>query len=493
MKLACVAIDLVNPDKPAASLAFLAGVCEKVGADYQVLSINEKLLRSLDRRDYDTVYNLLKLGKRKEISKRIDAILEQAAQDLKLFQPEICLVSLFSYMQMPLAEIWLSKLKRHLPDCVIVAGGPGVQSSGLSGQSNGRILLEQHLVDYYVLGEGDRILIDFLDGRRDMLGLNSNEYKSESWVPQISDLDRDYVLPSYRKIDLSVYQNMEGKSRPVLTLSTSRGCVRRCSFCDVESIWPKFRFRDGSKVANEVLKLAQETGSPHFHITDSLINGSLKSFREFNLAMIDLKQSHAELADFSYNGMFIVRDKRSHDYEFFAQMADAGCESLQIGVETGSDRLRFEMNKKFTNRDLDHHLEMCQQVGIKNTLLMFTGYPTETDEDFQQTLQMLERYQHFLIDGTIIGINFSGIFSMLPHTPVWDQRHDIGIDIDESGPDKRLVWNNRNNPDLTIKRRIMRDLRFRQRAAELRYPIPYSDRYLQYLQHIDADFVPVSD
>jgi radical SAM superfamily enzyme YgiQ (UPF0313 family) len=242
-----------------------------------------------------------------------------------------------------------------------------------------------------------------------------------------------------------------------------------------------------------VLKLAQETGSPHFHITDSLINGSLKSFREFNLAMIDLKQSHAELADFSYNGMFIVRDKRSHDYEFFAQMADAGCESLQIGVETGSDRLRFEMNKKFTNRDLDHHLEMCQQVGIKNTLLMFTGYPTETDEDFQQTLQMLERYQHFLIDGTIIGINFSGIFSMLPHTPVWDQRHDIGIDIDESGPDKRLVWNNRNNPDLTIKRRIMRDLRFRQRAAELRYPIPYSDRYLQYLQHIDADFVPVSD
>ena len=52
MKLACVAIDLVNPDKPAASLAFLAGVCEKVGADYQVLSINEKLLRSLDRREY---------------------------------------------------------------------------------------------------------------------------------------------------------------------------------------------------------------------------------------------------------------------------------------------------------------------------------------------------------------------------------------------------------------------------------------------------------
>jgi radical SAM superfamily enzyme YgiQ (UPF0313 family) len=180
-------------------------------------------------------------------------------------------------------------------------------------------------------------------------------------------------------------------------------------------------------------------------------------------------------------------------------MHTAGCESLAIGVETGSERLRFEMNKKFTNRSLDHHLEMCQKYKIRNNFLMFVGYPTETAQDFEQTLEMLERYQKYLISDTIIGINHSGIFQLLPGTPLFDHRDQLGLvinehqDSDNLSAMSQLYWTNKNNPSLNTQERILRDLRFRRRAAELRYPIPYSKRYLDYLKDIDKNGFILSD
>jgi len=414
-------------------------------------------------------------------------------QQIKNFDTDIVLISVFSYMQYHLCEFFLQTLRSQMPNVEVLAGGPGVGSE-VKNKTVGKHLAEQNLVDFYCLGEGDEVLIHFLQGQKQQLGLNYKNDVYESWVPQIDDLDQRSVIPSYKKIELSSYKNIEAKNSSVFSLSTSRGCVRSCTFCDVGKTWKKFRFRSGSHVVSEVLKHHQEVGAVHFTIVDSLINGSLKSFREFNQEMIKLKQQNASLKDFSYNGMFIVRDQRSHPEELFADMAAAGCDSLTLGIETGSDRLRFEMNKKFTNHDLDHHLKMCQKYKIRNFFLMFVGYPTETRNDFDQTLAMLERYQKYLIDDTIIGINHSGIFTLLPDTPTYDHRQDLGIEIVDDNVDKNVLnWVSLNNPDLDVKERILRDLEFRKKALDLRYPIPYATRYLQYLSKIHPNFVPQSD
>ena len=233
-------------------------------------------------------------------------------------------------------------------------------------------------------------------------------------------------------------------------------------------------------------------GAVHFHIVDSLINGSLKSFKEFNEEIIKMKQQHPSLEKFSYNGMFIVRNAQSHPDEFFKSMKEAGCESLAIGVETGSDRLRAEMAKNFTLKDLDHHLAMCQKYKIRNFLLMFVGYPTETQNDFDQTLDMLHRYQKYLIDGTVIGINHSGVFGMLTDTPVWMHRDELGIEVTTNAKNNRISWFNKKNPELTVKERMFRDLMFRKTALDLRYPIQFAKRYLGYLRDLDefSDLVP---
>lgn len=492
-RAACVAIDLINADKPPASLAFLAGACEYANVDYMCTSINGEMISSLSTDQYNTLYKQVKMQNLKNILPDLEQHFDNIVDNILQFNPDMVLVSLFSFMQYLLAQYFLKKLKTKSKELTVIAGGPGIYYYK-DNITNGKLLLDQNLIDYYVLGEGDEVLPGFLKGNTNMLGLNSNKHKFESWVPQIEKLDDKYIIPSYKKIDLKVYQNLEGKDNTVLSINTSRGCVRSCSFCDVAKSWPKFKYRSGKHIVKEILNHHKTIGVVNFYLVDSLINGSLKSFKEFNQEMIKLKKEYSTLSKFSYNGMFIVRDKHTHTEELFKTMAEAGCESLAIGVETGSDRLRYDMNKKFTNVDLDHHLSMCQKYGIRNTFLMFTGYPTETKKDFELTLKMLHRYQKYLIDDTILGINFTGVYTLIPDTPVYDHSSELGIELIISDKNSTQInWINKNNPELTVQERILRDLRFRRLAAELRYPIPYSDRYLQYLQYVDADFIPVAD
>jgi len=493
--ISCVAIDIINYDKPPASLAFLAGVCEAVDKPYQCFSLNSEFLDAMSVDEYNKIYTKIKLGLMQELPDKAIDVIYNIVNNIKNQNTNLLLLSVFSYVQAPIAELFLKHLRTQIPDLEIMAGGPGVQSTHRTGVTLGKYLLDNGFIDYYCLGEGDEVLVEWLHGNKNLLGINGKEHKIETWVPQIKELDKKYIVPSYRNINLKNYQNLENKKSTVFSLSTSRGCVRDCSFCDVAKTWSQFRFRSGASVAQEVLKHHQEVGAVNFTIVDSLINGSLRSFREFNHEMVKLKAQYPGLNEFSYNGMFIVRDARTHDEQLFATMRDAGCESLALGVETGSDRLRFDMNKKFTNRDLDHHFEMCQKYKIRNSLLTFVGYPTETTQDFEQTLEMLERYQKYLIDDTIIGINHSGVFGLLPDTPVYDQREELGLEVVQhyNTAVTQLDWVNHNNPDLTVQERIMRDLRFRKRAAELRYPVPYSRRYLEYLKFIDKNLVVVPD
>lgn len=494
-RVLCLSVDVISPEKPPTSLAFLAGVCERMGLDYELVSFNEELIMATDpfnagRDQYNQVFLAVRQNEIRRFRHLTEPIMSRIVARIGAYQPDLIMLSVFTYMQYELAHELLVYLREHGVDSTVIAGGFGIGTFDEQGVSNGKKLLDQGLIQYYVLGEGDEILPRFLNGETELLGLNSAQYPNDSWTPQVDDLENAYIRPSYKKIDLNLYRNQEHKNNTILSLASSRGCVRNCSFCDVRSHWRKYRFRSGRSVAQEVLQLHLETGTVNFTIVDDLINGNLKTFYDFNLEMISIKQQHPSLADFSYSGMFIVRDQRSHSEEFFRVLAEAGCDTLMIGVETGSDRLRFEMDKRFTNQDLDHHLAMCNRYGIRNTIMMFVAYPTETEQDFQESLQLLERYQHYLINDTVVGIHFPGVFSLKSGTPVDQMREQLGIVSTPAPYDKidKLDWYCTKNPELTVERRILRDLEFRRRAAELRYPIAYPRRYMEYLRLAYPEF-----
>ena len=150
------------------------------------------------------------------------------------------------------------------------------------------------------------------------------------------------------------------------------------------------------------------------------MNGSIKEFNTFNKLLLEYyKKNNYPDRYIEYSGHFIIRGP-SHGWrkEHIALMGRAGAYSMVVGVETGSDSVRTDMNKGYTNADLDYNMEEFVKHGIKLYMLMMIGYPTETREDFQQTLDLLRRYQKYVAGGHISGVNLGQTFIIEEGAPI---------------------------------------------------------------------------
>ena len=114
-------------------------------------------------------------------------------------------------------------------------------------------------------------------------------------------------------------------------------------------------------------------------------------------------------------------------YLAHATVAAAGGNEFYVGVETGSDKIRWEMDKKFTNEDIDFQLEEFNKHGLRVFFLMLIGYVTETSDDHKETLKMFKRWQKYVATGTIQGIDLATGLQFLSHTPLERQIDQHGV------------------------------------------------------------------
>jgi len=481
-----VSSGLVQYSRPPAAVAFLSGVCEGLNLNYQPFDINYQILQqcghevwfsmnALNNVPWDQWPAQLQVTRDQALDHMISLVLEK--------QPDLIAMTVLSHLQHLWTEKFLVKIKQHLPNCVVIIGGPGVSIAALQSTEvfYGRWLADQDLVDYFVYGEGEIIFPEFLKGNKNLPGLNHKNLPNDQWQPQIDNLD-NFDFPSYKKISTENYTGPDGKPRIIIT--GSKGCVRSCSFCDVQHFWKKYRYRSGKNIAKEILHHYQTTGATDYWFNDSLINGSLKNFNELLTHLIEFKKTTPGLNGMTASGQFIIRPKNSHPESLYQSMASAGIQRLEIGVESGSVDVRKHMGKNFSNEDINWHLEMCEKYKIHNVLLLIVGYPTETINDFDATIDMLKRYQKYTLNDTIINVNLQSPLVVLPNTPLWEHR----TQMDVNNIDDYENWYNLNNPELTFKERIKRLFKAADIMLELGYSMSmefaYSyEKYYQQLQN----------
>ena len=73
----------------------------------------------------------------------------------------------------------------------------------------------------------------------------------------------------------------------------------------------KFRFRSGENIAKEMIRNKKEYNSKTYFFPDSLINGSMKAFRELCVVLADYHEKHPKHKDrIKWGGQFIIRSER---------------------------------------------------------------------------------------------------------------------------------------------------------------------------------------
>ncbi len=466
-----LSVPRVAPVRPAAAPAIIKSILNNLGVTNKILDINldyfDEFKKTTDPEIFNEIDEYLFIKNRilSDASRvEFENFIDKWIKKINDFGPEKVFLSVFSWQAQTFSKEFLQRL-RLTSSAEVIVGGQGLireeNGSYSSRPEFAHFLKTQGLIDHWIRGEAETTIPAIMAGDYSVAGVDTD------FLAEYSDV-KTHQFMDFSDFDILKYQS--GYTTGVLPMETSRGCVRNCVFCDIPTMQGGFRFKRGTRLAEEMIYYYEQHNVKDYFFHDALCNGSVKDFREFNLRLIDYYRQH-DLGSryFRYSSHAIVHSKKHFTPKDFEIMGQAGADTMVIGVETGSERVRAHMKKNFTNQDLDYNMEQYSQNRIQVYFLIIVGFPTETRQDFQDTLDMLSRYQKYVADGTIIGVNLGTTLTIEEGTELYNAPEKlkiIGINGQRpQGPD----WRCQDNPELTYKERIMRRLEAQEHAMNLGY------------------------
>ncbi|MBU1146985.1 MAG: radical SAM protein [Candidatus Omnitrophica bacterium] len=330
------------------------------------------------------------------------------------------------------------RIKKIDKSRTIVFGGPQC----LREHDGKRFLIDGDAVDIVVTGEGEATLLDLvgsierggkIDFCKGTLIRVNGDIVDGGDRPSINDLD-SLPYADFTDFDLSRYEY-----KVALPILSSRGCIQNCVFCTVNSYWKRYRSFSGERLFKEVehqLNLFKEVKDLHFY--DPLLNGNIKHLEAFCDRVIERKKENS-LFSISWQGESIVRPDMTGD--LLKKMKDAGCYHMAYGIESGSQRVLDSMKKRFKIIDTERLIRETHEAGIKTALNFMFGFPTETEEDFKESLEFLKK-NHRYIDSLIPSEAFCSIHE---HTYLYNHLEEFGISTSNFHKDFWESMNGRNN------------------------------------------------
>lgn len=261
----------------------------------------------------------------------------------------------------------LKPLKQQNPDLMIAVGGCMAQQEEMSAALAKRfgyidLIFGTHALPYF-----PRLLEQARARRRPLV--ETGEYP-----------DRRPELPIRRA------------SRFKAWLPVIYGCNNYCSYCIVPYVRGRERSRPRSEIISEATALAQE-GYVELTLLGQNVNSyglDLPGPEGFGDLLLDL-----DLIE----GISRIRFLTSHPKDLSTRLieavrdADRVCEHFHLPVQSGSNRLLEAMNRQYTR---ERYLELIGEIkqdipGVAITTDIIVGYPGETEQDFYQTLDLVEK------------------------------------------------------------------------------------------------------
>jgi len=377
----------IEPDAPTAGAGVLKSHLIQAGYACEVIDLNIKLYNYLDKKGIaKDIFFKKAMMFSNQPQDCVNTDFENFYQEhsdifyqwIDIFRKKnpkwigMSLLSAFSCAaSLKLSEI----IKKELPHIRIVWGGTNIQHKGFFSP------IEKGYIDAFIKGDGERSIIELLRDNWNYPGINTVDEIDEVIPYDLS------LGPDYDDIDWSEYHNQHSKNPIYVT--ASRGCVRKCTFCNDWQIWPTYRFKNAKKVAEEVDYLKGKHDRTTIMFTDSLLNGSLSNFRNIVEELKKVKEKYND-KPFGWNSHLICRPKHQMPESDYKLMAESGCVGAVIGIESFSPSVREHMGKKYTNEDIYFMIEMLVKYDIRAQLLILIGYVNETEEDHKMNLDAID-------------------------------------------------------------------------------------------------------
>ena len=191
--------------------------------------------------------------------------------------------------------------------------------------------------------------------------------------PEEVDLDTGYIR--WDRIDTAYM-------RTSLPVNTSRGCLYRCRFCTYRNFFKTVKYKSLEALRRELKSIPRNGSVRHIRFTDDNFTASDERLRQVCGMMIE------EDLPFGWSS-FARPDAITGDIA--AWMSRSGCEFLEMGVESGNDGMLRRMGKGFGIDTVKRAIDHLKGHGIDVSGAFILGYPGETEETIQQTIDLINR------------------------------------------------------------------------------------------------------
>ncbi len=348
---------------------------------------------------------------------------EGIVRDIVEEQPDLIGISIPTLDQM-LAGMTLAYLIKQVGvSSHIVVGGPHI--SMLREQLPKTPALFD-LFDSALVFEAEGALLrltEVLDEGRDLAGVPNLIWRHKGEVRSTPSriLPVPDLLPDFDGLPLDRYLAPD----LVLPLLSSHGCYHgKCAFCNVGYGGPcEFRMVDPDLVVEHMRELKARYGARHIFFADEALTP--KTLHVLSTQLAEGRD------DIHWCGC--VRFDHALSRDLLESMARGGCRMLLFGLETAAESTIQRMHKGTRLEVMSRILRDSARAGIWNHTFFFFGFPGETMEAAQETVNFVYAHQDAIHSGS------PGAFLLERYAPAQRSPEDYGITHIVEAPDHDLA------------------------------------------------------
>lgn len=233
-------------------------------------------------------------------------------------------------------------------------------------------------------------------------------------------------MPAWDLVDMDAYKKiwMPAHGFFSLNIATTRGCPFKCNWCAKPIYGNRYHSRSSNSVVEELKVLMTVYGASHFWVCDDIFGlkpGWVKEFsgllKSENLQPKFKIQCRADL---------LLKEDTIDD------LVAAGLDEVWIGAESGSQKILDAMDKGTTVQQIYAATKLMKAKGVKVCFFLQYGYLSETAEDIDLTLKMVQQLMPYNIG---ISVSYplpnTGFYekvkAQLQAKQNWTDSHDLAM------------------------------------------------------------------
>jgi len=305
-------------------------------------------------------------------------------------------------------------VKEYNSSITTVLGGPHVTAVPL------KTINKCSYIDICAIGEGEETICE-IASQKPLQQIRGIHYRQDGRIVEtepralIRDLDK-LPFPSWHLLDMDFYTRpsrfiSRNSVLRATSIFTSRGCPFKCNFCAGPIMFPGVRFHSPERVTEEIERLICDYSVEAVYFADDMFLANKKRAYEI-LHLFESRGIYKKLRWYAQIRPDVV------DEELLAYMKRMGCDRVEFGFESGSERVLGLMNKKSTVEKNLRAANIARQAGMRFQGNFIIGYPGETEKDLFETVDFMKK-----VHPTIILMN---IYWPLPGTVSYDQLRQEG-------------------------------------------------------------------